>query len=116
MAGIHTLHQYHEWLANEWRERTHTYLLQTLTADQPNAAQYAQLYQKWWPHIPYQRGADADATQNYATYRRRAFERFLAEQMQGVPTAVRRDWVKRTQAANSDLLAYQQQLSILAYL
>lgn len=116
MAGIHALHQYHEWLANEWRERTHTYLLQLLTAEQPDAAQYTQLYRKWWSHIPYQRGTDAEPSQNYATYRRRAFEQFLGEQMQGLQPAVRREWVKRSQAANSDLLAYQQQLSILAYL
>jgi hypothetical protein len=116
MAGIYALHQYHEWLANEWRERTHTYLLQSVTAEQPDAAQYAQLYQKWCSHIPYQRGPDADPSQNYAAYRRHAFEQFLAEQMQGLKPALRRQWAKRTQAANSDLLAYQQQLSILAYL
>ncbi len=116
MACIQALHQYHEWLANEWRERTYTHLLQTLTADQPDADQYAKIYAKWLPHIPYQRGADVDPSQNYAAYRRRAFDHFLAEQMRGVKPALRREWVRRIQAANSDLLAYQQQLSILAYL
>jgi hypothetical protein len=117
MAAVNCLHQYHDWLANEWRERVYTSSLQELTQQEPEAGQYAQLYRSWEKQRPYGRGADVEANETYAGYRRRKFDLFLAEATRNLPEALRRRWQEKVQQAEmEDLPAYQQQLSILAYL
>ncbi len=117
MAAIHTLHQYPAWLENEWRERVHTYTLFELMANTPHADRLARLYRTWEAQRPYRRGVDAAPTENYARYRRTKFDRFMAEALRDVPTEVRKQWHERVRAAEAkDLAAYQQQMSILAYL
>jgi hypothetical protein len=116
MAALHCLHQYHDFLANEWRERKYIYLLQEVMAEAPDTDQYARLYRQWEVQRPYGRGSDSEPTHTYASYRRHKFERFRAGAMRDLTTEQRRQWLKRVQAASSELAAYQQQMSILAYL
>ncbi len=117
MAAIHGLHQYPALLENEWRERVYTHLLAQLTANLPDAAQYAHLYRAWEKQRPYERGAEAQADEPYPLYRRRQFEQFLEQAGRLLPEALRREWAKQIRAAEAeDLPLYQQQLSIWAYL
>ncbi len=117
MAAIHCLHQYEALLGNEWSERVYTYLLSEETRQTPDAARYSRLYREWEGQRPYRRGSDAAADEDYPAYRRRKFMRFLQEAMQGLPDSIRDRWLARVRAAEAhDLPAYQQQMSILAYL
>lgn len=117
MAAIHCLHQYNLLLENEWRERVYTDHLGELTGLEPDAARLARLYYEWAGQRPYERGSDAEATDSYPIYRRRKFDHFLAETWRDLPDSLRLEWTKRIQAAEAEALpAYQQQLSILAYL
>ena len=110
MACAHSLHQYTDLLTNEWRERVYTASLAELTAvSQPT------LYHQWQRQRPLQRGTDTDPNHTYAQYRRHHFDQFMAEQTKNLPLPARREWIKQMQTANSDLLAYQAQLSLLAY-
>ncbi|MCK6627198.1 MAG: hypothetical protein L6R45_18740 [Anaerolineae bacterium] len=117
MAAIHCLHQYPQLLENEWRERVYTQFLQQLTADQPDAAHYARLYRAWEKQRPYERGADAQPDETYPQYRRRKFDSFLAHSVQNLPTSLRHELARQIRQAEAEVLpAYQQQMSILAYL
>jgi hypothetical protein len=117
MAAIHLLHQYPALLANEWRERVHTRLLRELTANTPHAAPCARLYRAWETRRPYSRHANTPADQTYSDYRRAQFDAFLAEAMRDLPAPMRQRWVSATRVAEAeDLPAYQQQMSLLAYL
>ncbi len=117
MAAIHCLYQYDELLKNEWRERVYTYLLREMTSDQPDAARYARLYHDWERQRPYGRGSDAAAGEPYTMYRRTKFDRFLEEVTCDLDNKLRREWIERARAAEAhELPAYQQQMSILAYL
>ena len=117
MAAIHCLHQYHDLLGNEWRERVATILLGELTADQPGLASYRDLYRKWQSRLPYHREADAAPAETYPAYRRRKFDQFLAEATQNLPNPLILRWKKALETAERDELpAYQQQMSILGYL
>ena len=116
MGAIHCLHQYDALLENEWRERTYTTLLRELTRSEPDAARYARLYRDWEMQRPYARGSDA-ARDDYPTYRRIKFDRFLEDAMRDLRDDLRRKWDERARAAEEhDLPAYQRQMSILAYL
>lgn len=116
MAAIHILHQYPDLLGNEWRERIYLSLLQEITADQPDAGQYADLYREWEKQRPYGRGQDANPKHNYATYRRHKFDQFLAEATHSLSVEAYQAWTQRLQAMRQALKDYQQQLSILSYL
>ncbi len=117
MAGIHCLHQYDPLLENEWRERVYTQLLQQLTTDQPDAAHYAHLYREWEKQRPYERGSDVQPGESYPQYRRRKFDLFLAQSVQSLPTPLRHELARQIRLAETEVLpAYQQQMSILAYL
>ncbi len=117
MAAIHCLHQYNDLLKNEWRERVYTYLLNELTREGPEAARYTRLYRDWEKERPYGRGSDAAAHETYPTYRRIKFDRFLEETMRDLPHNLSQAWVKRVRKTREEeLSAYQQQISILAYL
>ena len=117
LTAIRTLHQYDDLLANEWRERVHTRLLADITAHEPDAARYAGLYREWQKQLPYRRGTDATASEPYPVYRRIRFERFLAQATRDLPTGLHQQWeTLRAQTETHDLPAYQQQMSMLAYL
>ena len=117
MAALYSLHQYPALLENEWRERVYTYLVRELTAGTPQADQYARLYRAWEAQRPYGRGGDVAPGEDYPLYRRRAFDRFVEQAMRDLPNDLQHAWIERVRAAEtSDLPAYQQQMSILAYL
>ena len=117
MAAIHCLHQFNDLLANEWCERVQTALLRTATAGLPDAARYARLYREWEAQRPYGRGQDARPDQDYPTYRRAQFDRFIRAVLQELPEEVRRRWQADVGVAEmEELPAYQRQMSILAYL
>ncbi len=117
MTAVYTLHHYYDLLENEWRERVYTTLLRELTADLPDNGRFTSLYRRWERLRPYARGADVQLQEDYPTYRRRKFDAFLAEPLSQLPPAILAEWQKRVAAAEADALpAYQQQLSIRAYL
>lgn len=117
MAAIHCLHQYNVLLENEWRERVYTHLLRKITANEPDAARYANLYRHWEAQRPYGRGTAAAPAETFPAYRRAKFDRFLQSAIQNLRDALRRQWLDQIRAAESvGLPAYQRQMSILAYL
>ncbi|MCI0396373.1 MAG: hypothetical protein L0332_24600 [Chloroflexi bacterium] len=116
MAAVQCLHQYNEWLANEWQERTYIYLLEEISQDRPEAGRYAAIYREWEKQRPYGRGSDAGPQDNYAAYRRLKFEQFLAQATRDLSDSLHREWQARIQAAGDDLAAYQAQMTMLAYL
>ncbi|RMF45505.1 MAG: hypothetical protein D6755_08040 [Anaerolineae bacterium] len=116
MAAIHTLHNYPQLLANEWYERMAISLLLAATADTPHADRYTRLYRTWQRQIPYRREADAGG-QTYPAYRRQRFEQFLQAVTADLPASLRGVWrANLQQALTESLPAYQQQMSILAWL
>ncbi len=116
MACISTIHQYHAHLENEWRERVATSLLREVTQHLPDASQYERIYREWELERPYRRTAEA-ATYDYPVFRRLKFERFLAKATANLPAEIRAGWnAKMGEALEESLPAYQQQMSILAYL
>lgn len=117
MTSIHILHQYPALLANEWRERVHIQLLYEVTTDEDGNSPYANLYKQWERQRPYVRGHDVTNTEDYPTYRRLKFERFLRENTQDLAADIREEWYARISESEShDLPNYQQQMSILGYL
>ena len=117
MAAIQCLHQYDALLENEWRERVYLRLLAEITSDGPDATRYARLPRDWAKQRPYRRGADAGSDEAYPLYRRRLFDHFLAEATHDLPRNLRHAWQERALSAEAnELPAYQQQMTILAYL
>jgi hypothetical protein len=116
MAAINTLHQYHEWLSNEWRERVYTAILQDVIQNTPYATQLGDIYGEWCAKRPYGRGKDVRPDENYAAYRRRCFDTFLRDKLDQLDDQTRYAWNRRVQQAKPQLAAYQQQLSLLSYL
>lgn len=117
MTAVYCLHQYYSLLENEWRERVYTTTLRELTTKLPNSDRFADLYTRWERLRPYGRGADVLPQEDYPAYRRRKFDVFLAAALAELPASVHADWQKQIAAAEVDALpAYQQQLSIRAYL
>ncbi len=116
ITAVSILHQYPDLLANEWRERVYTTLLAEVTAQQPDAVHYADLYRQWGKKRPFGRSHDADPQHNYATYRRVQFDQFLADNTRQLSMETYQAWVARIQALKPELDAYRQQMSILAYL
>lgn len=116
MTAINCLYQYDELLTNEWRERVYTYTLREVTANTPEASQYARLYHQWAKQCPYRRGSDA-VGEVYPAYRRRKFDEFFQVALKTLPQPLRQSWQERIAAAEAEALpAYQRQMSILAYL
>ena len=116
MATVSILHQFPALLANEWRERVYIALLAEVTAQQPDAEHYANLYRQWEKQRPFGRGHDADPQHDYATYRRIQFDQFLADNTRNLSMETYQVWVQRIQALKPERDAYKQQMSILAYL
>ncbi|MDM8531246.1 choline/carnitine O-acyltransferase [Anaerolineales bacterium HSG25] len=117
MSAIHALHQYSELLANEWRERRYTYLLQEATRLESNAELYAGIYRAWIKQRPFARGQDVQGHETYAHYRQRKFYEFLGTVTEALSPRIQRKWQTLVADANqTELPAYQQQMSILGYL
>ncbi|MBN1484983.1 MAG: hypothetical protein JXA37_09695 [Chloroflexia bacterium] len=113
MAAIHCLHQYPRLLENEWRERVYLRLLAECWEPGP----VDQLRRDWLRQRPYGRAPDCPASLDYPGYRRARFDDFLGPATNTMPANLRRRWLRQVRAAEAEELpAYQQQLSILAYL
>jgi hypothetical protein len=116
MAAITCIHQFDALLANEWYERVSLSLLEEVTRNAPTAAHYRGLFREWEGQRPYRREAEAVAM-DYPAYRRFKFNQFIGTHLQSLPKALHAAWtLKLNTAIQSDLPAYQRQMSILAYL
>ena len=114
MAAQQTLHQYPELLKNEWRERVYCRALREATR---HSGQFRYIYREWERQRPFRRGHDAESHETYAQYRRRKFDLFLERHVERLPVTWQRDWVNIVrQARAEELKAYQQQLSLHAFL
>ncbi len=117
MAAIVCLHQYDEFLATEWKERTATCILRRLTQGQKGEGYYADLYRQWGEQKPYSREADAVDDEVYPVYRWNKFKRFIHSSVRSLPPAMVEEWKKRlTQLEREQLPRYQRQMSILTTL
>jgi hypothetical protein len=116
MAAVYAMHQYPALLENEWRERVYTFAMRELTAGTPQAARFKRLYRKWEAVRPYGRGSDVDPNEDYPRYRRRKFDQFIAQVKRELPAEMRRTWSDRISAEAAGLIAFQKQMSLLAYL
>jgi hypothetical protein len=110
MTAVYCLHQYHDLLENEWRERVHTHLL---AAQVPALTA---LYSQWEKQRPYARGHDAGPKENFPAYRRRQFDQFMTAATLDLPAAALQTWQADVDAAAGSLAAYQRQMSIHAFL
>ena len=117
MTAVYALNQYYALLENEWRERVYATTLQEVTVGLPNQDQVAALYQQWEQIRPYGRAADVLPQEDYPTYRRRKFDAFLSDALAKLPSTVHEAWQQKILDAEAESLpAYQQQMSIRAYL
>lgn len=117
MAAVNCLHQYRALLQNEWMERVSIALLEDALRAVPEQTQTARrLFRDWELIRPYRREDDG-ANVDYPTYRRLKFNEFLQAKLQTLPPAVYETWKRRlNEAIEQGLEAYQNQMSILAYL
>jgi len=104
MAAVDCLHQYPRMLENEYREKIGLAILAQLCGQSPSA-----LLREWAQKRPYRRGADG-GNQDYPAYRRMKFDAFVADKVDF------ERWAALLAEHNSDLVAYQEQISILATL
>ncbi len=116
MAAVYAVHQYPALLENEWRERVYTFALRELTTGTPQADRFKRLYRTWEAVRPYGRGGDVAPGEDYPQYRRRKFDQFSEQARRDLPADLRRAWSDRISAESDRLIAFQRQLSLLAYL
>jgi hypothetical protein len=117
MAAVHILHQYNGILENEWRERVLTNLISKMTADFPDAEQYAGIYKSWRHILPFYRDRDVGFDENYVDYRRRKFDEYFRKSVENIPPEVLIKWESLVRdAEKSELPKYQQQMTILSRL
>ena len=111
MASVICLHQYNSLLENEWKERVSLSLL-----EESSSARAKRLHRDWQIKLPYRREEDAPDL-DYPAYRKYKFEQFLKQNLQSLPAAAYEKWWETLRhLTRRDLGAYQQQMSILAYL
>jgi hypothetical protein len=118
LASTFFLYQLSQILANEWYERVALKTLAEMATQfaYPNADRYQRLYTDWEQARPYQRGANA-GQDDYASYRKWAFQMFLKPHYDALPPEIQQAWKSQmVEFQNTRLLAYQQQMSWLAYL
>ena len=117
MAAASCLHQYNALLENEWRERVSIALLEEALRSTPGQTlRMRRLYREWELMRPYRRDEDG-ANHDYPAYRQVKLEKFLLSVLKSVPMPVREAWENKLKmASQQELGAYQQQMSILAYL
>ncbi len=113
MASVICLHQYNSLLENEWRERVSISVLED--ADMSRAKR---LFREWELVRPYRREEEAaDLELDYPAYRRFKFDQFLRKNLSSLPAHAYEKWdTKIKLLTKNTLAAYQQQMSILAYL
>lgn len=117
MAAIICLHQYDEFLATEWKERTGTCLLRRLTQGQKWEHYFADLYRQWSEQKPYSREEDASDDEAYPVYRWNKFKRFVHSSVRSLPPGLVDRWRQEmTRLEREQLPRYQRQLSILTTL
>ena len=117
LTAAHTLHTYPRLLECEWRERVYIRTAQELAHGTRRQPYFDQLYRQWEERRPYSRGNNVDPQDDYATYRTKQFDHFFAEAIRVLPRRKRNEWAILIQQAKIDQLpAYQQQMSISAYL
>ena len=117
MAAVHTLHQYNDILANEWRERVYTDMYVKLTENMNEARQARRLYTDWEKRRPYGRTDETRPQENYSAFRQRKFNDYLTAATQSFPESLKQTWRQQVVVmANEKLPPYQQQMSILASL
>ncbi len=117
MAAVTCLYQYPALLENEWRERVSISLLEkNLSAQGVETQRAKRILREWDAKRPYKRSDDG-AQYDYPTYRRKKFDEFMQLRLQTIPEVVLHAWQADLQRAEAqELAAYQQQMSILAYL
>jgi len=118
MGCAYFLHQLPQLLTNEWYERVATKILAdvAIEAGLPNASVLRDLFGKWEAQRPYQRGIEAGAD-DYPTYRRRVFDKFLKSALITLPATVSESYHARLNDAQVKRLpAYLTQMSWLSYL
>ncbi len=117
MASASCLHQYNALLENEWRERVSIALLEEALRSTPGQTlRMRRLYREWELLRPYRRDEEA-ANYDYPAYRKIKLEKFLLNILRSVPAPTREAWENKLKmASQQELGAYQQQMSILAYL
>jgi hypothetical protein len=118
LASASFLKQLPDVLANEWYERVTCSILGkiALSISEDDAGRYQNLYTEWERIRPFQRGTDA-GDDDYAQYRRRVFSTFLKPYVDRLPQAGQQLYaVHLNDYEQSRLLAYQRQMSWLAYL
>ncbi|GAB4578206.1 MAG: hypothetical protein Fur0022_09400 [Anaerolineales bacterium] len=117
MAAVICLHQYDEFLATEWKERTGTCLLRKLTLGQRWEGYFADLYRQWAEQKPYSREDDAGDDEHYPVYRWNKFKRFVLRSVRSLPPGLVDKWRQEmTRLEREQLPRYQRQMSILTTL
>lgn len=113
MASVTCLHQYDFLLKNEWKERVSISLL-----EDSSSTRAKHLHREWQVKLPYRRENEAaDLNLDYPSYRQYKFDQFLKNNLNSLPLAELEKWrAKLNSLEESDLPAYQKQMSILAYL
>ncbi len=114
MAAIYLLHRYDALLANEWRERV---VLEALHRVMHDEAQIAKYSRAWERQRPFSRSTDAIPGEDFAAYRRRKFDIFTTVIERNLGRRARQTWYTQfAKMEQRDLAAYQQQMTMLAYL
>ena len=117
MTAIGILHDYPLLLANEWRERVYIHVLTEIVVGTRFEADFTRAYRDWEIQRPYQRGRDALSSESYVIYRKRKFNAYFESLIEGIDADLRYRWLEIIQSLKAiDLPAYQNQMSILAYL
>lgn len=111
--------QYDDLLYNQWRERVYLHLLEQVVAEAnlDHRISFQRLSHAWMVQRPYHRGPGASQDENFSLYRRRRFDNFLQSRLSLLPDKYREKVeVAYARQAEQELLAYQNQMSILATL
>lgn len=116
MTAIQTLHDYHAWLENEWRERMALHLLAEMTHHLPEAKAIQGLYRRWELERPFARGPEAATNEPFSRYRARQFEAFMAQATASLPADLVARWKNTLAQRAPDLAEYQRQMTIGAVL
>ncbi len=111
MASVMCLHQYNDLLKNEWTER-----VSISTLEESDIKRAKRLFREWEIKRPFRREEDA-ADYDFPAYRKFKFEQFLKTNLESMPLSTREAWTSKLKSiTQQDLGAYQNQMSILAYL
>lgn len=111
--------RYDELLYNEWREQTYLNLLHMLAQEAGLADKlyFQRLHRAWATQRPYRRSQDAGQNEDYISYRRRRFDNFFQGRFKFLPEADQQRLKTIYEArCEHELPAYQQQMSLLAFL